>query len=886
MTHEYTLSLTDEAATDGELTGGKCANLSRLARAGLPVPRGFCVTTAAYRDHVRETSVPALLDRLADLDAGDAAASELGERLRSAIRDRPVSDALRAAVETALESFPAEAAFVVRSSATAEDLPGASFAGQHATVLDVSGPEAVIRAVRECLASLFTDRAIAYRARNGIDHRDVSMAVVVQRLVEPEASGILFTADPVSGNRTVAVVDAGPGLGDAQVGGRVTADTARLDERTGEVLEYRVGRHGAVVRSDADGEDGGVVVSQGEQATRVLTDDQLRTLAAYGERIEALLGDPQDVEWALDGDGFRVLQARPITTLFPVPEGAPEDELRVYYSFGHRQGMPEAMPPLVLDFWRRLTDAVTARFGIPGRFGVEAGGRLYLDITPYLVRPWLRERIFERFEAVDEPMVAGLRDLCRERSDDLPSPDGDALSVARSAAPILRRLAPRVGRAAHRTVAALLDPDPLSAPVRTRRVYETRCEAAIERIRAAVDRETRVRLAPEETAASLEWILEEFYPFYAAIVARLLLERLCPGREADVEALVRGIETDPVTAMTLELADAAAVARRHPEVSDAIRAGESHEAVRTREGGEEFESALDAFLDEYGFRAVGEIDFSRPRYRDDPAPLLATVRGLLATDGTEEPRDRVGRLRDEAAAARDRLRAAADTGPLGPLRRRLVDRLASVYRGYFGIRELPKFGLSPLLAETRRQVLDAGDALAEDGRIDDPEDVWLLRFDELTRLLGDPGATVDLADRRREFERHRRLRAPRFVTSDGETPRARVDGAVDPSADLTGTGVSAGVVEGVARVVTDPSEADLESGEILVCPYVDPGWTPLFLNAAGLVTEVGGRLTHGSLVAREYGIPAVVAVDGATARVRSGQRIRVDGDRGVVELLE
>ncbi|QPV62560.1 pyruvate, phosphate dikinase [Halosimplex litoreum] len=886
MSQVSTLPLTAERATDGELTGGKAANLARLAGAGLPVPDGFCVTTAAYHDAVDGTAVPDLVDRLDGLEPGEPDAADLGERLRSAIREAPVSERVRAAVTEQLSAFPADAAFAVRSSATAEDLPGASFAGQHETVLDVSGPEAVVAAVRACQASLFTDRAIAYRARNGIDHGEVSMAVVVQEMVDADASGIAFTADPVTGTRTVTTIDAGYGLGEAQVGGRVTADTVRVDERSGEILDYRVGEPEQAVRPTGGGGTERVPVSEADSTGRVLTDDQVLTLAAYGDRIESLFDEPQDVEWALADGRFHVLQARPVTALFPVPDGAPTDELRVYYSFGHRQGMPDAMPPFVLDYWRRLTDEVTAQFGIPGRFGAEAGGRLYIDITPYLARPRLRDLLFDRFEAIDEPMVADLRDLLDERADELPPVETDAVSRIRTAGSLCSRLAPRVAEMVVGLVSGLVDPDPLSAPVRTRRFYGARCDEAVGRIRAGADHDTRIRRAMNETAASLEWVFEEFYPFYAAMVARPLLERLCPDGRDDIEALVRGIDDDPVTAMNLALGDVAVVARENPAVADALRAGEEYETVRRREGGEAFAAALDAFLDEYGFRAAGEIDFSRPRYRDDPAPLLRTVRGLLAADTDESPRDRSRRLRARATAARERLRSAADTGIAGPVRRRLVDHLAAVYRGYFGVRELPKFGISPLFAETREQVLGAGETLTETGRLDDPEDVWLLRLDELATLLDDPEASVDLSDRRREFERHQRLRPPRFVTSDGEVPRARVERASDPSAALAGTGASAGVVEGVARVVTTPATADLEAGEILVCPYVDPGWTPLFLNAAGLVTEVGGRLTHGSLVAREHGIPAVVAVDDATARIRSGQRVRVDGDRGIVDRLE
>ncbi|WP_435347706.1 PEP/pyruvate-binding domain-containing protein [Haloarchaeobius sp. HRN-SO-5] len=864
MTTPAVLALDDDRAADPETAGSKAATLARLRGAGLPVPDGFVVTTDTYRTLVDDPETRGLLAALDEaIEAGD---DERRDRTAADVRERIESRPLPDDVVEGVEDHLGEGAYAVRSSGTAEDLPGTSFAGQYETVLDVSGRDEVLDAVRTCLASLFTDRAVAYRARNGIPTADAAMAVVVQRFVDPESSGILFTADPVTGDRTVSVVDAGPGRGDTQVAGLETADTLRVDSETGDALDYRL----APGRSE-----------------RVLSDGDVAALVDLGARVSAVLDGPQDVEWAIvEGDEERpvgevvLLQSRPVTALFPLPEPRPtDDRLHVYYSFGYRQGMPEAMPPLVLDVWRRLIDTAWEQYGLTGRFAAMAGGRLYIDLTPYLVRPWLGRRIRSTLRSIDEPAAEALSVLVDERGDDLPW-SGWTVDRVRRTAGTLVRVAPTVGRVLGRIATAFVSSRPEGAPDRARVVYEANCRSAVRRIRSHDAPEGRVRAAVDELEASVSWLLDEFYPFYASMLAGSALGRLRPGQADDVARLASGIRDDPVRRMGAELDDLADVARDDPAVVAALRDGASLDDLASVSGSGPFLDAFEAFLDEYGFRAAAEIDFSRPRYREDPTLLLNAVAGHLESGGGPDERAATPeRTADEAA------RSLVDGA--NPLLRPLVRRLVRVYSGYLGLREYPKYALSKLLAELRTQVQAAGEHLAATPYLADAEDVWFLDLDELLECLADPSelAAIGLPARRRSYERHRRTAAPRIVTSDGYVPPSRHREPAS-SSTLTGTAAAPGVVEGVVRVVTDPGTERLERGEVLVAPYTDPGWTPLFLNAAAVVTAVGGRLTHGSLVAREYGIPAVVAVEDATTRLRTGERVRVDGTRGVVERLD
>lgn len=353
-----------------------------------------------------------------------------------------------------------------------------------------------------------------------------------------------------------------------------------------------------------------------------------------------------------------------------------------------------------------------------------------------------------------------------------------------------------------------------------------------------------------------------------------------------VNAVGRGFPDELVTRINLGLGDLADVARDHPEVAEALREEKSLDEIESYEGGETFRAALDDYLEEFGHRATGELDVSRPRWREDPSGLLSTVRANLEHEQAGEHREHLRQMEREAITAAERLEERAARGLLGPIRKRVVRQLLRTYRGYIQTREYPKQGTAYLFTAWHEALREAGEVLVSEGILDDSDDVWFLRKEELFAALDDDSIDVDIAARRAAFERHAEMDAPPVLTSEGEAPSADIERENVPEDALVGTGVSSGVVEGTARVVHDPTEETIETGEILIAPSSDPGWTPLFLNAAGIVVEVGGRLSHGALVAREYGLPAVVSVPKATRRIETGQRVRIDGTQGIVEIVE
>ncbi len=879
-----TMPLDDITAGDLPLVGGKAANLGELLHAGFRVPRGFCVTTAAFARFL----AGATDDPLVVLDRVDAAdvdgLREAGRTVRSRLAELPLPDAVADAVVAAWQRLGPDDAYAVRSSATAEDLPAASFAGQQDTYLNVRGRTALLDRVRDCFCSLFTDRAIDYRMQRGIDHRSVRLAVVVQRMIEPTVSGVLFTADPVSGNRVVAAIDASYGLGEVTVSGIATADAIRVDIRDHRILASAVADKRVEIRALADGGTEQVQVSPQRRRLPALRDDQALALARLGTRIEAHFGSPQDVEWAVVDGTFVVLQARPITTLFPVPEPRPDDDsLHVYLSFGHLQVMTDPMPPMATSLWRIVLPV--GRTGEHGtsRYTAEAGSHLYFDMSPVL-RHRLAGRRFPRMLRIGDRLAAdALAEVARR-------PD------FRSAGPRLRlrrllvALAPYVGRALRVAVTAT----PEGTTEAMLELVDRKVAGVEAALAAAHDLRAKLDVCDAEVRR-LFVVPARWLPYFAAgLLANVLLRPVLRGvaDPEDLAAVGRGLRGNVATEMNLAVGDLADLAR-----SDALRAvlDRSDQSVVWRlaaiarlDGGDAFLAAWHAFLDRYGARGNSEIDVSRPRWAEDPAALVQMVRSAARQGAPGSHRARFRVLHDEGVAAGHRLVAAARDGPAGWLREPVVRRQVRLLRSLLPLREHHKFLFVRLLALVRGVVIEAGRRLHTSGRLADSDDIWLLTWPELRSALDRDDLDLDALVRRRRaaFERDRDLTAPRVITSDGEIITPAPADVGGPDGALVGSGVSAGVAEGRAKVVLDPTLANLQPGDILVAPFTDPGWTPLFVSAVALVTEVGGLMTHGSVVAREYGIPAVVGVVDATRRIRDGQRLRVHGDAGYVELLD
>jgi pyruvate,water dikinase len=878
----YTLSFVELDGTRLREVGGKGANLGELTRAGFPVPPGFCVTTAAYREFVRTSAeFEALLDSLERVTHDDFdAIRTIGVRIREHLEALAIPADVRLAVLDAWRELGAEHAYAVRSSATAEDLPSASFAGQQDTFLNVRGEEKLLDAVRRCWASLFTDRAIAYRTKHGFGHRAVLLGVVVQQMVVPEVSGILFTADPITGRRKTVCIDASFGLGEALVAGLVTADLYQV--RAGAIVMKRVSRKALAIRPLPDGGTLTEPLPPADQERQALPDNRILELARLGLRIEEHYGREQDIEWCLASGKIFIVQARPITSLYPAPRDA-DGRLHLYASFGHVQMMTEAMKPLGISALRTFVPLGDRASSGESELFQEAGGRLFVDLNPVLRYRRLRHLVPRVLPLADERIARAVAEfLEREEYRAALCPEKRLeLSFVLKAAPFLFSvlgtfLVRNPGRGVKEIERAM---EGLIAE-RRRSLDNARGAERIRRIRS-----TLRSLFPDLVARK---VLQNVLP--GVIAFRLIgsLSQRWLGDMSELASLGRSPPGNVTTEMGLALGDVADVVRAHPGAIERLRRATDEtfdRDLREAAGGEDVHRAFATFLERYGMRCTGEIDVTRLRWREAPTQLVPALEGYLRSGAPGQHRREFanGKVEAERAAARllERLRASSG----GPMKVRFMRKLITVYRSRIGLREHPKYYIVRVLDIAKRAIVEEGEGLVRAGLLRSADEVFWFSLDELEGILRTRWVDRAILDgRREEFEHDAGLRPPRVITSEGEIVTAKAGAAV-PEGALAGSAASAGVVEGRSRVVRKLEGSKLEKGEILVAPYTDPAWTPLFPLASGLVTEVGGLMTHGAVVAREYGIPTVVGVDRATEAIPDGALIRVNGSEGYVEIV-
>ena len=850
--------------TEVAVAGGKAAQLGELSRIEcIRVPAGFCVTTDAFRRMMAGApSIDDRLGRLSRLSAADRSSiRSLSAEIRGCIEGIVIPDDVSAAITGALAELGEQAAYAVRSSATAEDMPTASFAGQHDTYLNVVGPAAILQHVRRCWASLFTERAVTYRLRSGVDQRTVHMAVVVQQMISPDAAGILFTADPVTSNRKITTVEASFGLGEALVSGLVNADVYKV--RDGEIIDRTIATKQLAIHTSPAGGTQQHPIAPALQLQPALTDAQVVRLSQLGRQIETHFGCPQDIEWCLVDGGFHIVQSRPITTLFPIPEVG-DRQNHVYVSVGHQQMMTDAMKPLGLSFWLLTTPAPM----------YEAGGRLFVDVTRALGSPSSRVGILEALGRSD-PLIGDALQTILDRDDFIPTLPDEGVGgppVGGTPAPI--ETDPAI-------VAELIGRNQASVAALKHDIQAKSGSALFDFILADIQELKRILFEPLSHQV-----------FMAAIEASWWLNEQLQawlGEKNAADTLTQSVPNNVTSEMGLALLDLADVIRPHPDVVAFLEHVEDEgflDELDKLEGGRGARRAIQDFLDQYGMRCVGEIDITRPRWSERPTTLVPVILGNIKNFEPGAAQRRFEQGRQEASTKErellERLQALPDGEHKAEEAKRMIDRV----RTFIGYREYPKYGMVSRYFVYKQALLEEAERLVLAQVLHEKEDVFYLTFQELHDVVRTKHADDQFIRRRKElFRSYQALTPPRVLTSDGEAVAGAYRRDDLPTGALVGLPVSAGTIEGRARVILDMAEADLEVGDILVTAYTDPSWSPLFLVIGGLVTEVGGLMTHGAVIAREYGLPAVVGVEHATRLVRDGQRIRVNGTDGYIEIL-
>ncbi|MEO2202963.1 phosphoenolpyruvate synthase [Paenibacillus pabuli] len=855
------------------LVGGKGLNLGALSKMeGLHVPEGFCVTTEGYQKAIEQNeTVHALIHQLSELKVEDREhANEISKKIRQAILEAAIPSDVVTAVGQSLSRFGEEYAYAVRSSATAEDLPHTSFAGQQDTYLNISGKEAILEHIRKCWASLFTERAVIYRMQNGFVHSQVYLSVIVQKMVFPQASGILFTADPITCNRKLISIDASFGLGEALVSGLVSADCYQV--KNGEIVSKRIETKKVAIYGRKEGGTETKQLQLDQQKTQTLTDQQILQLARLGRQIEEYFGCPQDIEWCTEGDTFYIVQSRPITTLYPIPE-AHDQENHVYVSVGHQQMMTDPMKPLGMSIWK-LT-------GNPPMFKT-GGGRLFVDITKGLSTSAGRQNLLGVLGHSD-PLIKDALITIIERGDFIqldPTDQSEQGPIKSHQGMSPAEIREEAGS----------DPAIVTTLIKN---SETSISALKHNIQTktgldifdCILEDMQQRRKRSSDSKNLSVIMAAFHA--SAWINEKMDDWLGEKNAADTLSL--SVPNNITSEMGMELLNVADVIRPYPEIIaylQQVRDDHFMDKMAQFEGGQHVYEAIAAFLNKYGMRCAGEIDITRTRWSEKPSVLVPMILSNIKNlePGASKQKFELGR--QQALMKEHDLLAQLKQLPDGEQKAEETKQMIDVIRNFIGYREYPKYDIVSRYFVYKQALLKEAERLVQANVIRDKEDIYYLTFEELQEVVRTHKVDYQVIEKRKEeYKLYEKLTPPRVITSDGEIITGKYKRENIPAEAIVGLAVSSGVIEGRARVILNMEEADLEDGDILVTTFTDPSWTPLFLSIKGLVTEVGGLMTHGAVIAREYGLPAVVGVENATKIIMDGQRIRLHGTEGYIEIL-
>jgi phosphoenolpyruvate synthase/pyruvate phosphate dikinase len=865
----------------GTMVGGKGANLGELSRIeGVQVPEGFCITTEVYKEIIGNSpAFNLLLDQLAILKADNRKGiSETSAKIRKLIEDIAIPKDIDNEVSQYLEQPGERNAYAVRSSATAEDLPTASFAGQQDTYLNIIGKKNILKYISKCWASLFTDRAVIYRLQNGFDHRKVYLSVVIQKMIFPEVSGIMFTADPVTANRKVLSIDASFGLGEALVSGLVNADNYKV--REGKVIGKKISTKKLAIYALKDGGTKEQQIDPGQQKTQALCEQQILQLAGIGRKIEKHFGSPQDIEWCLVDDTFYIVQSRPITTLYPIPERPDSyretQENHVYVSVGHQQMMTDAMKPLGLSFWLLTTRA-------PMR---TAGGRLFIDITSMLASSVGRETLVNVTLGKSDPLIKDALTTIIEREDFIKSlPDdkkesgpGNSKAVSPVNYQTLNDYDPTI-------VSDLIRNSQTSIEALKQNIQTKSGSDLFDFILEDLQQLKKIAFDPQSFGVLMTGINASFW------INEKMNEWLGEKNAADI--LSQSVPNNITSEMGLALLNVADVIRPYPEVIEFLHHVKDDnfldELVKF-DGGKETRDAIYAYLNKYGMRCSGEIDITKTRWSEKPTTLVPVILSHIKNFEPNAGNRKFEQGRQEALKKEqellDRLKSRTLSGPDGEQKVKETKRMIDLVRNLSGYREYPKYAFINRYFIYKQALLKEADQLVQANVIHEKEDIYYLSFEEFHEVVRTNKPDYQVINKRKdEYKLYEKLTPPRVITSDGEIISGKYNREDLPAGAIAGMAVSSGIIEGRARVILNIEDADIEDGDILVTTFTDPSWTALFVSIKGLVTEVGGLMTHGAVIAREYGLPAVVGVENATRLIKDGQRIRVHGTEGYVEIL-
>jgi pyruvate,water dikinase len=881
----FVLPFSNIRAADLPLVGGKGANLGEMTHAGFPIPDGFCVTTLAFDSFMglckERNDIYKLLNAITSEDIKTV--RTVGKQVRETLLKMDIPKDVADDCIKIWQNMGSSDAYSVRSSATAEDLPDASFAGQQDTYLNIIGESDLLDAIKRCWVSLFTDRAILYRYQNEFDHKEVKLSVVVQKMVLSEKSGILFTADPLTGHRHTLTIDASFGLGEGLVSGMVNPDAYRIDKKAHVIIDAKISEKNIAIFPQKKGGTYKKTLSGDQKNKQVLSESDTLKLAKIGCKIESHYNLPQDIEWAFADNQFYILQSRPITSLYPIDDiTSPDDSLHIYFSLGHQQMMTSAMSPLSLSTIRSIMPLGRPKNRIESNIILQNAGRLFVDLTQALRHRVLKKVVFVVSAQFNALAPKTMQKAMQRKEFYKPHTITFSFSFLWGVIKVFFRVAYTI---LFQNLIGYID--------KTNIKIDTYLLEVENKIKKATGSKKKLKYMTQTFGSIFSVILQWAPKFVAAEIAKKIITKLAhtSTKAKDIDDLSLGLSGNVVTEMNLMVGDLADLARLSPEVAQSFTVLDEgsvgwRKNLDGKKEAREFLQMWDEFLDKYGARGPSEIDIMVPRWYEDPLPLLQMIAGYLQKDA-ESHSIQHKKLVKARKSAIQKVLSSSGKGLFGFIRKPIIKRLIYVIEHVGGLREHHKFMVIRYLRIVKEDLKGIAGELVHLKKISNEHGIWFLSWPDLLKIWNQ---NIDMQSviekRKKDFKRFQKLTPPLIITSDGESPIVNYEVEDVPEGALVGNPVSSGVIEGIVRVIKDPQNEVLKPGEILVATFTDPGWTPLFINAGGLILEVGGIMTHGAVVAREYGIPAVVGVRDAVTKLQTGQRVRIDGDRGVIEVLD
>jgi pyruvate,water dikinase len=902
-------------AADAQLVGGKGANLGELIKTGLSVPKCFCITTEAFQQFIDQ---PRLYDSILRLVAGTDVydiknLQRHGARIRGLIVDAEIPSHVTDAILTAYHRLCAvdsgdHYGFVaVRSSTTAEDMPEVSFAGQHETFLGVSGDEQLMHRIKDCWASLWADRVIAYREKKKLDHSRIFISVVIQKMIESETAGVMFTVNPVTGNEDEIVIEANLGLGESVVSGKIVPDRFVVSKKTGDLLSQRVAEKTSRVVIDRTGERGTLeeAVLAGERTKAALSDKQVTELAGIGRRLEEHFGAPQDVEWGILRDKIYILQSRPATAI-----GAVDEVRKILTREVHRlkklangkeivwsdMFFAELLPtptPLSFDFAGRMAEGVFNAFdtlGVGDFRGIELPilvvcGRSYFNVNEVAAMSVMQglpveNKVLELLSGdpaqVDFEKMYVLKKL-------------NLVDVVKAPLYLVRGLAFGL-----RIIRFIRNYD---------RMYREEILPPYQEYLSEIRGKDYAEKSEEELLSTLRdlfahaaneprkwWELGNVMSFITYGWLDWIIKHW--NRDPTVAPeLIKGMPGNKTLETNIEIWKLSEQAKELSDVFLGHKPEDIGSLLAESDKGRQLIENVRVFLETYGHRVCGELELANRRWRDDPSFVYGVIQKYLLTK-SPNPVEQFAEQKkngDEVAREVERHLSSGILNRILPFKKMMFRRALKRARTYAPYRETPKFYFLMEFAVIRDVALEIGRRFVGRGALAEANDVFYFDLGEIGEVVrsivgADEARRLALV-RKREREIGLTIDLPTTIFS-SELDELGKPNEQESAMVLSGIPVSPGTSTGPARIINDPSEfSEIQSGEIMVAGYIDPSWTSLFLTIKGMVLEVGTVLSHGAIAAREYNLPGIANVRDATKIIKNGQKITVDGNTGRVLIL-